>query len=300
MLHTKAVGRMPSVVVVDSPSLGTTPRNIDLVRGSVASSLSICRVSISVVVDDVAVLVDFQHGLEFGVGDDVHGGQQRVTEMQLYAHVTLLYQMEAGTIALIWGQIKTEEGVAVSEVAASQTVPLVLPNLAGRGDQTHVAPDEEVVFEIGLERFGGYLSSVHVHCEEVNVVVLGVKRILIERTVVRIVIDAAQHQTFRQDAEEQVLVRVRPSARGNEVHLTVDGSHRILDRALLESLDVSHLHGRIQGGLLCEQRGIDDVDLVIGIDSASHECKRRLTAYQTYLDIDAVDQEFILQKQIHV
>ena len=208
--------------------------------------------------------------------------------------------MEAGTIALIGGQIKTEEGVAVSEVAASQTVPLVLPNLAGRGEQTRVAPDEEVVFEIGLERFGGYLSSVHVHCGEVNVVVLGVKRILIERTVVRIVIDAAQHQTFRQDAEEQVLVRVRPSARGNGVHLTVDGSHRILDRALLESLDVSHLYGRIQGGLLCEQGGIDDGDLVIGVDSASHECKRRLTAHQTYLDIDAVDQEFILQKQIHV
>ena len=289
MLHTKAAGRTPSVVVVDSPSLGTTPRNIDLVRGSVASSLSICRVSISVVVDDVAVLVDFQHGLEFGVGDDVHGGQQRVTEMQLYAQVTLLYQMEAGTIALIGVQIKTEEGVAVSEVAASETFPLVLPNLAGRGEQTRVAPDEEVVFEIGLERFGGYLSSVHVHCEEVNVVVLGVKRILIERTVVRIVIDAAQHQTFQQDAEEQVLVRVRPSARGNGVHLTVDGSHRILDRALLESLDVSHLYGRIQGGLLCEQGGIDDGDLVIVVDSASHECKRRLTAHQTYLEIDAVD-----------
>ena len=79
--------------------------------------------SISVVVDDVAVLVDFQHGLEFGVG-----GRQRVTEMQFYAQVTLLYQMEAGTIALIRGQVKTEEGVAVPEVAASQTVPLVLPN----------------------------------------------------------------------------------------------------------------------------------------------------------------------------
>ena len=148
--------------------------------------------------------------------------------------------MEAGTIALIRGQVKNEEGVAVPEVAA---VPLVFPNLAGRGEQTRVAPDEEVVFEIGLERFGGYLSSVHIHCEEVNVVVLGVKRILVVRTVVRIVIDAAQHQTFRQGAEEQVLVRVRPSARGNGVHLTVDGSHRILDRALLESLDVGHLHG---------------------------------------------------------
>ena len=96
------------------------------------------------------------------------------------------------------GQVKTEEGVAVPEVAASQTVPLVLPNLTGRGEQAHVAPDEEVVFEIVLERFGGYLSSVHVHCVEAYGVVLGVKRILVVRTVVRIVIDAAQHQTFRQ------------------------------------------------------------------------------------------------------
>ncbi len=76
MLHTKAARRAPSiVVVVGIPSLGTTPRNIEQVRGSIAISLAICRVSISLVVYDVAVLIGFQHGLEFGVGDDVHGGR---------------------------------------------------------------------------------------------------------------------------------------------------------------------------------------------------------------------------------
>ena len=162
-----AAGRAPSVVV-GSPSLGTTARNIDLARGSIASSLAVCRLSISVVVDDVAALVDFQHGLELGVGYDVHGVQQSVVEMQFYAQVALLYQVEAGAVALVGGQVETEEGVAVSVVAASQTVPLVLSNLAGRGEQTHVAPDKEVVFEIRLERFGGYLSSVHVHCVEAD------------------------------------------------------------------------------------------------------------------------------------
>ena len=151
MLHTKAAGGVPSIVV------GTTPRNIDLARGSFASSLAICRVSISVVVDDGAVLVDFQHGHELDVHDDVHGVQQRGAEMQFYAQVALVYQMEAGTVALVGGQVETEEGVAVSVVVASPSVPLVLPHLAGRGEQTHVAPDEEVVCEIGLERFGGYL-----------------------------------------------------------------------------------------------------------------------------------------------
>ena len=61
-----------------------------------------------------------------------------------------------------------------------------------------------------------------------------------------------------------------------------------------------HLHGRIQGGLLCKHGGIDDVYPVIGDEPTSHERKRSLTAHQSYLDIDAVDQEFILQKKIHV
>ena len=61
-----------------------------------------------------------------------------------------------------------------------------------------------------------------------------------------------------------------------------------------------HLHGRIQGCLLCKQGGIDDLYFVIGVDPTSHECKSRLTTHQSYLDIDAVDQEFILQKEIHV
>ena len=229
-----------------------------------------------------------------------YGVQQRVAEMQFYAQVALLYQMEAGTVALVGDQVETEDGVAVSVVAASQSVPLVLSHLAGRGEQTHVSPDEEVVCEIRLERFGGYLSSVHVHRVEVDVVVLGVKRILGVHAVVGIVIDAAQHQTFRQGTEEQVLVRVRPRASRNGVHLALDGSHRILDRALLKSLDVRHLHGRIQGGLLCKQGGIDDLYFVIGVEPTSHECKSRLTTHQSYLDIDAVDEEFILQKEIHV
>ena len=71
MLHTKAIGK--ASIVLGSPSLGTTPPKTDAVFESIASRRAICRVSISVVVDDVAILVDFQHGFEFGVGDDVGG-----------------------------------------------------------------------------------------------------------------------------------------------------------------------------------------------------------------------------------
>ena len=132
--------------------------------------------------------------------------------------------MEAGTVALVGGQVETEEGVAVSVVVASQTVPLVLPDIAGRGEQARVAPGEEVVCEVGLEGFGGYLTSIHVHRVEAYGVVLGVKRVFIVRTVVGVVVEAAQYETFRQGTEEQVLVRVRQSAHGNGVHLAVDGS----------------------------------------------------------------------------
>ena len=95
-------------------------------------------------------------------------------------------------------------------------------------------------------------------------------------------------------------MRVRPSTRGNGIHFAVDGPHRILDCALLESLDVGHLHGRIQGGLLCKQGGIDYGYPVIRVVPTSHARKRSLTAHQSYLDIDAVDQEFILQIRVSV
>ena len=43
--------------------------------------------------------------------------------MEFYAQVALLYQIKAGTVALVGGQVETEEGVAVSVLVASQTVP---------------------------------------------------------------------------------------------------------------------------------------------------------------------------------
>ena len=179
--------------------------------------------------------------------------------MHLDAQVALLYQMEAGVIALVGGQVKTEGSVAIPEVAARQSVPLVLPHLTGRGEHVHVATDEEFVVEIRLERFGGYLSPVHVHREEA----FFADSCRTNRCRRRYRCSTAPNVST--GCEEQVLIRVRSGARGNGVHLAVDGPHRILDRALLEGLDMRRLHGRIQGGLPCKQGGIDDVDPVIGV-----------------------------------
>ena len=85
--------------------------------------------------------------------------------MHIDAQVALLYQMEAGAIGLVGDQVKTEEGVAVPEVAARQSVHLVLPHLTFRGEQVHVAPEEEVVAKIRLDSCVGYLSPVHEHGE---------------------------------------------------------------------------------------------------------------------------------------
>ena len=37
-----------------------------------------------------------------------------------------------------------------------------------------------------------------------------------------------------------------------------------------------------------------------GVEPTGRECERLLSAYQSYLDINAVDQEFILQEQVNV
>ena len=63
---------------------------------------------------------------------------------------------------------------------------------------------------------------------------------------------------------------------------------------------MSHLHGWIEGGLLDEQGCVDDGYLVIEVGSTSHQRKLGLATHQSYLDVDSVDQEFILQKHIHV
>ena len=144
------------------------------------------------------------------------------------------------------------------------------------------------------------MSSVDVHGEDVDVVVLGVGRVLSLRTVVRVIVNAAQHQTFRQGTEEQVLVRVRVGACGYAIDLAVDGTHRILDRALIQGLDVRHMYGRDQGCFLREQDAVDDTDIVLRIPTPSHERERVHVSHQSYLDVDAVDQETILQEQIHV
>ena len=133
-------------------------------------------------VHNIPALVDFQHIFELGVGNDLHSGRQRITEMHLDAQVALLYQMEANTITRIGRQVKTEEGIAVQEVAVRRSIPVVLLHLTCRGEQVEVAPGEEVPIKIRLEGFRGYLSDVQLHGEEVGIVILGVNLILFIRT----------------------------------------------------------------------------------------------------------------------
>ena len=63
---------------------------------------------------------------------------------------------------------------------------------------------------------------------------------------------------------------------------------------------MSQLHVGVEGGRLDEQGCVDDGYLVIEVVSTSHQRKRGLATHQSYLDVDSVDQEFILQKHIHV
>ena len=53
----------------------------------------------------------------------------------------------------------------------------------------------------------------------------------------------SMQQSASQGTDEQVIVFVRPGPTRNGIDFAVDGTHRILDRALLERFDVRHLHG---------------------------------------------------------
>ena len=62
---------------------------------------------------------------------------------------------------------------------------------------------------------------------------------------------------------------------------------------------MSLLHGWIDGGLLHEQGRVDD-DYLVLVRSTGYQRKRGRAAHQSQLDVDTVDQEFILEKHIHV
>ena len=119
MLHTKADGK--GSIVVDSLSLGTTPRKVDL--GVWRSEL--CVKSYVV----FWLLLIFS--TEFDIGDDFSGLRQLIAEKHLDAQAALLYQMEARSVARVGSQVETEEGAAVTEVGATHTILFALQQLTG-------------------------------------------------------------------------------------------------------------------------------------------------------------------------
>ena len=108
----------------------------------------------------------------------------------------LLHQVEERSITPIRFQIDTEEGVSSTEVDASTAVPFVLYHVAGRGKHDGVTLDVTILSENLLQGYGGHLTTVH----EDGIIVLSVKRVFSVRAVVRVVVDAPQHQTFWRGA----------------------------------------------------------------------------------------------------
>ena len=85
----------------------------------------------------------------------------------------------------------------MTEVGARQTVPFVLRHLAGLGEQVDVTRNVPPIGEIRFKGFGGHLSTVHLYGEDVDVVVLGLKRFICVPLIESAVGNAAQPQTLR-------------------------------------------------------------------------------------------------------
>ena len=151
----------------------------------------------SVAVDDVAALVDLEHGLEFAVDDHVHGLRKCRRKVYLDADITLSNQVEATTVAGVRCYIETEEGVAVTEVVTRQFVTFVLGMFTGGGEQVDVASNVAPILEVWLEWFDRHLTSVDVDGQEVYGVVLGVEWVFSLIPVVGIIVDTPQDESFR-------------------------------------------------------------------------------------------------------
>ena len=118
--------------------------------------------------------------------------------MNLDAQVAILHQVATRPVERVQGGVETEKSVSLTEVGARQTVPFVLRHFAGLDEQFDVTRDVPLIRKIRLKVFDGDLSTVHLHGEEVDVVVLGVKRFFGVPLTESAVVNAAQHQTFRQ------------------------------------------------------------------------------------------------------
>ena len=116
----------------------------------------------SVVVDDVAILVDLEHGLGFAVDDHVHGLRECRRKGYLDVPVTLLYQVETAAVARVRRYVEPEKRVAVAEIVARQLVAFVLRVFAGGREKVHVAANVLARLEVRLKRFRRHLTSVDV------------------------------------------------------------------------------------------------------------------------------------------
>ena len=113
----------------------------------------------SQIVDDVAALDDFQHRFEFGVRDDVHRRWGFRGEMPLDAH---LYQMEARPATRVQSQVEPKQVYVSRKSARDRYLRPATSCQSSQGEQVDVNSDEVIIM----------------HGEEVEVVVLGAKRVL--------------------------------------------------------------------------------------------------------------------------
>ena len=103
------------------------------------ASISSVFISGGKVVKHVAVSVNFQKFLKFGVYNYVNGSQQKFRKSQIHSHTAAFYKAEVVVLSQIGCQVEAKQSVTISVILSRKVHVFVFESLAGFLKQTYLS-----------------------------------------------------------------------------------------------------------------------------------------------------------------
>ena len=121
---------------------------------------------VCVVVQNVSTHVNLDHVLKLGIDDEVDCIGEWLSKMKFYSQVALLYKLKMITLAVIWGQVKTESCVTRAVITSIYLISRILGKLSSARKKTLKASYKILTpsnVKSKKQGFSRDLFTVHVH-----------------------------------------------------------------------------------------------------------------------------------------